>query len=34
MESTRDGGEEGEGQEHNGLHDGREDGAVVSERKR
>jgi len=34
VESTRDGGEEGEGREHNELHDGREEGAVVSERER
>ena len=34
MESTRDGDEEGESKEHNRLHDGREEGVVVSERER
>ena len=33
VESTRDGGEEGEGKEHSGLHDGREEGTMVSERE-
>lgn len=32
VESTRDGDEEGEGKEHNGLHDEREEGAVGRKR--